>query len=93
MVATWGSGNGESDDEVDETTFMTLGKSDTEDDDNFEVSITDPKEKLQSFSKNRLIGLMNGLIDDLEELKYERDKLFKAFADQKFENMEFKAKL
>ena len=33
---------------------------------------------------------MNRLIDDLEELTCERDKLFKAFADKKFEYMDLK---
>ncbi|KAH0637536.1 hypothetical protein KY289_037451 [Solanum tuberosum] len=38
--------------------------------------------------KMMTLRLMNGLIDDFEELTCERDQLFKAFADQKFEYME-----
>ena len=44
MVDAWGLGNGESDvEEIDETTFMAIGDSDTEDDETSQVSIIDLK--------------------------------------------------
>jgi len=46
MVAAWGLEYGESNNEIDETTFMTVGDSDIEDEENSEVSIIDLKEKV-----------------------------------------------
>lgn len=46
--------------------------------------------KYHQFSKVESIRLLNRLIYDFEELTFERDKLFKVFADEKIEYIELK---
>ena len=48
------------------------------------------KHKIMNKLIDDLEELVNRLIDDLEELTCERDHLFKAFVDQKFEYMDLK---
>ncbi|KAF3677590.1 hypothetical protein FXO37_04739 [Capsicum annuum] len=84
MVAAWGSNS--DDDEVDEIALMALGDSDLkEEDDTFEVSILELKEKLHLFSKTKLISLMSTLIDDFQKLTSDRDELFNNLASLKFD--------
>ena len=52
MVAAWGSGTEESnDEEIDGTIFMAVGDSDLEDDENSEVSILDLNKNCIYFQK------------------------------------------
>ncbi|KAK4717922.1 hypothetical protein R3W88_016260 [Solanum pinnatisectum] len=69
MVATWGLGTEEFDEEVDEISLRVIRDSDMEEGEaNFERSILDLKEKLHLFPKRKLISMMKSLINDLQEL-------------------------
>ncbi|KAF3679689.1 hypothetical protein FXO37_03731 [Capsicum annuum] len=79
-------------DEVDETAFIAFRDSDLdEEDEGSEVSILELKEKLQLFSKPKLVSLMSALIDDFQELCSDRDELFNSFASLKFDLIDLKA--
>ncbi|KAF3677293.1 putative MLO-like protein 3-like [Capsicum annuum] len=90
MIAAWGSDSDK--DEVDDTAFIAFGDSDLdEEDEGSEVSILELKEKLQLFSKPKLVSLMSALIDDFQELSSDRDELFNSFASLKFDLIDLKA--
>lgn len=54
VIVAWGSGLEKSDtEEVDDTAFMATGDSNLEDEEKYEVSIVELKEKLHLFSKRK----------------------------------------
>lgn len=55
------------------------------------VSILELKEKLQCFSKPKLVSLMSALIDDFQELTSYRDEFFNSLASLKFDLIDLKA--
>ncbi|PHU28623.1 hypothetical protein BC332_00716 [Capsicum chinense] len=90
MVADWGFDS--DNDEVDETTLMSLGDSDLEEeDDASKVSIPELKEKLHLFSKTKLIFLMSALIDYFQESTSDRDELLNSLARIKFDFIDLEA--
>lgn len=84
MIAAWGS---ESDDEhIDETALMAIRDSYIEGEEaTSEISILDLKEKLYLFSKRKLFSLTSILIDDFQELTYDKNELFTGLASLKFD--------
>lgn len=89
-MTTQGSRSEEFDDEADKTFFMVMGDSNLEEQLKLEVRLFSLKDKLYLCSQQRLISLMNQLIDDCHKLTTKRNLSLNSFARLKYEYIDIK---